>query len=539
MDADHRGTRTPGRSHDKGAGGGWQCRRVEAERRKEAQRPRQRADGGGESGGRVAGGGRGVGVKGQAAARRGAAAGAALPPMEGANAYALREEEERHLVQQQQLRPARSENRSAELRGAWTSETQRVAQESEQVADLLGQLAEIIDGHDAPLDTILDTADDTVGTLLDGTEAVGDKAKADAARTHKRNIPLAVGAVSGIVGAVTLTPVLGALTGAAGAAVGYGVGTKVSGTIANSIDSELQVARDIAENDGVDRGPLVATDTLEWRWGDVGIGKLAESNPLRWASGSPTAILRDLRSRSEKEQLRPVVLRWKRAGRDSSATFGTVRETVRWIEDTLAGRRAQASALAPHPALAQHARGGRSKSTASTELAGEYGQNEHLQRAVRHAARAGDTIAEIVPRLAVQGEKVDRAHSKASAAEGVIAAASRANKSRTVLGAMGAAWAGPARELGGSVSASTARKKPVWIRSHQAPVCMLCEKEFRSGGGKHHCRYCGWAVCSACSLHTVVGLERWLQGDKPHAICYTRSTEGATYTFLPRIVCKL
>eukprot|EP01043_Picozoa_sp_COSAG02_P000097 COSAG02_NODE_1_length_108762_cov_456.708287_97_plen_470_part_00 len=460
--------------------------------------------------------------------------------MEGANAYALREEEERHLAQRQQLRPAGSENRSAELGGAWTIETQRVAQESEQLADLVGQLAEIVDGHDAPLDTILDNADDTVGTLLDGTEAVGEKGKADAARTHKRNVPLAVGAVSGIVGAVTLTPVLGALTGAAGAAVGYGVGTKMSGAIADSIDSELQVARDIAENDGVDRGPLVATDTLEWRWGDVGIGKLVESNPLRWASGSPAAILRDLRSRSEKEQLRPVVLRWKRAGRDSSATFETVRATVRWIEDTLAGRRApQASPLAPNPALAQHASGGTSKSTPATELAGEYGQNEHLHRAVRHAARAGSTIAEIVPRLAVQGEKVDRAHSKAAAAEGVIAAASRANKSRTVLGAMGAAWAGPGREVGGSVSASTARQKPVWIRSHQAPVCMLCEKEFRSGGGKHHCRYCGWAVCTACSLHSIVGLERWLKGDKPHAICLTRSTEGATHTFSPRTICKL
>ncbi len=454
--------------------------------------------------------------------------------MESASEYVLREEEESRLAarqhQQQELRPARrGQDRSREVRGAWANETRRVAQESEQVADLLGQLAEVVDGHDAQLDSILDTTDDTVDTLLGGTEEIGESGKREAARTHKRNVPLAVGAVSGIVGAVTLTPVLGVVTGAAGAAIGYGMGTKVSGAIADTIDSELQVARDIAESDGVDRGPLIASDTLEWRWGDVGIDKLAQSNPLRWASAPPATIVRDLRSRSEKDQLRPVVLRWKRAGRDSSATFKSVREAVNWIEDTLAGRGA-AHASRPVAARVQHAGGmhpgsGASNPAATTQMAGEYGRDEHLQRALRHAARANATAAEVAPRLAAQGEKVDRVKTKASAAEGVISAAARANKSRTVLGAMGAAWGSGAREVSGSVSAVTARQKPVWIRSHQAPICMLCEAEFASAGGKHHCRYCGWAVCAKCSLHSISGLKRWLQADKPHAICHTPAIE--------------
>ena len=451
--------------------------------------------------------------------------------MEGANEYALREEEERrHAAQQQQWqrqpqqqqRAARAQDRTRDYQGAWANETRRVAQETEQVADLLGQLAEVVDGYDAQLDSILDTTDETVGTLLDGTEEIAASGKRDAAHTHKRNVPLAVGAVSGVVGAVALTPMLGVVTGAAGAAVGYGVGTKISGGIANAIDSELQAARDIAEDDGVDRGPLISTDTLEWRWGDVGIDKLAQSNPLRWASAPPGMIVRDLRGRSEKDQLRPVILRWKRAGRDSSATFKSVRDAVRWIEDALAGR-SVAPSPAPAPARVRDARGGGSRSPG---LAGEFGRDEHLHRALRHAARAGDTIAEVAPRLATQGEKIDRVNTRASAAEGVISAAARANKSRTVLGAMGAAWGSGARESSGSVSAATARQKPVWIRSHQAPVCMLCDAEFASSGGKHHCRYCGWAVCGKCSLHSIAGLKRWLHAEKPHAICHTPSAES-------------
>ena len=465
--------------------------------------------------------------------------------MEGANEYALREEEERRLAAQQQRqrqphsqqqhRPARAHDRTRDYQGAWANETRRVAQETEQVADLLGQLAEVMDGYDAQLDSVLDTTDDTVGTLLDGTEEIAASGKRDAAHTHKRNVPLAVGAVSGVVGAVALTPMLGVVTGAAGAAVGYGVGTKVSGAIANAIDSELQAARDIAEDDGVDRGPLIATDTLEWRWGDVGIDKLAQSNPLRWASAPPAMIVRDLRGRSEKDQLRPVILRWKRAGRDSSATFKSAREAVRWIDDTLAGRGVAHASPAPAPARVRDAAGGGSRSDA---LAGEFGRDEHLQRALRHAARAGDTIAEVAPRLATQGEKVDRVNTKASAAEGVISAAARANKSRTVLGAMGAAWGGGARASSGSVSAATARQKPVWMRSHQAPVCMLCEAEFASSGGKHHCRYCGWAVCGKCSLHSIAGLKRWLHADKPHAICHTPSTESK-FTHVHHAYCQM
>ena len=306
--------------------------------------------------------------------------------MESASQYALREEDERRQAQAQA--PRHASGRNAAQASAWEAETRAVAKESEQVADLLGQLGQIVDGHDDQLDSIVDANGDTVDTLLDGTLAVGQSGKDAAARTHKRTVPLAVGAVSGVVGGIALTPILGVVTGAVGAALGYGVGTKVSGAIEGTIEGELQQARDIAENDGQDRGPLVETDLLEWMWGDVGLGKLAHSNPLRWSSGTPTQTARELRAQSERDQARPVVFRWKRAGRDSSASFASVREAVAWIEDTINPR---AQAARDWVAEATPPGGGGASFAALPRggLAAEYGNDRYLQKAVQHAARAG------------------------------------------------------------------------------------------------------------------------------------------------------
>ena len=80
---------------------------------------------------------------------------------------------------------------------------------------------------------------------------------------------------------------------------------------------------------------------------------------------------------------------------------------------------------------------------------------------------------------------------------------------------------------------ATARAAPVWVRStdpvlrvcaaspHKA-ACQLCTAVFGYLTRKHHCRYCGWAVCGACSAHFLV-LERWLLPYKPHAACATPS----------------
>eukprot|EP01046_Picozoa_sp_COSAG06_P035275 COSAG06_NODE_3775_length_4919_cov_1.883817_2_plen_400_part_00 len=74
-----------------------------------------------------------------------------------------------------------------------------------------------------------------------------------------------------------------------------------------------------------------------------------------------------------------------------------------------------------------------------------------------------------------------------------------------------------------SLLAEAARAAPRWISSAEASAYMLCAAEFvQVVESRHHCRYCGWAVCGSCSAATAV-LDRWLADDKPHDLQLSRS----------------
>ena len=440
--------------------------------------------------------------------------------MESANAVALREEEEEASRSgagageqggargggraQQAQQSARARNRSQEVRSQWAAETQQVAKDAEEVAQLLGEFSQVIDQQQPMIEELVEANDETVDVLLAGAEEVAESGKAGAAHTHKKVVPSATAAVAGVgAGVATMNPVIGGIAAALGGMVGYGVGSKVSGAISSAIDSELQEARDLVEGDE-GHGPLAPTDKLEWMWGDAAIvsAGLAKKNPLNWGSGPATAVLRELQGRPEKEQSRPVDMRWCRAGRDSSASFPTVGAAVRWIERALdpdADAKDEADeprglslldddepepepepSAEPAPAAAGRFSG---------RAAAEYGRDEHLSRAMHHAELAAQNIAEAAPRLEDQGTAVDRVEQDALKQEGVIAAATRANRKRTVLGALGAGAGGERPSASGSAAA--AREKPTWIRSFQSPECMLCEAEWGFRGtqaARQHCR---------------------------------------------------
>eukprot|EP01043_Picozoa_sp_COSAG02_P013932 COSAG02_NODE_565_length_20246_cov_13.930163_7_plen_2401_part_00 len=68
-----------------------------------------------------------------------------------------------------------------------------------------------------------------------------------------------------------------------------------------------------------------------------------------------------------------------------------------------------------------------------------------------------------------------------------------------------------------------ARANPRWIRSAESSTCMLCKSNFgRLSSSKHHCRYCGLAVCRSCSKGTAI-LHRWLDAEKPHEVRWETS----------------
>jgi hypothetical protein len=68
-----------------------------------------------------------------------------------------------------------------------------------------------------------------------------------------------------------------------------------------------------------------------------------------------------------------------------------------------------------------------------------------------------------------------------------------------------------------SFDVSNCVSNPRWIRSAEAPNCMICNKQFGKifGKQKHHCRNCGRAVCGNCSSHTMI-LNKYLGDSKPH-----------------------
>jgi hypothetical protein len=68
-------------------------------------------------------------------------------------------------------------------------------------------------------------------------------------------------------------------------------------------------------------------------------------------------------------------------------------------------------------------------------------------------------------------------------------------------------------------TAAEARAKPRWIADADAPRCMLwpeTAKDFwKLVNPRHHCRYCGWAVCGTCCPdHQMLPVDRWVSSTK-------------------------
>ncbi|XP_052249054.1 uncharacterized protein LOC127856886 isoform X3 [Dreissena polymorpha] len=59
-------------------------------------------------------------------------------------------------------------------------------------------------------------------------------------------------------------------------------------------------------------------------------------------------------------------------------------------------------------------------------------------------------------------------------------------------------------------------KAPLWIPDARVTMCMICTIEFTVTFRRHHCRACGWVVCSGCSECKIK--LRYLQ-NKPARVC--------------------
>ena len=73
--------------------------------------------------------------------------------------------------------------------------------------------------------------------------------------------------------------------------------------------------------------------------------------------------------------------------------------------------------------------------------------------------------------------------------------------------------------------AREARSDPRWVADHMAAVCMAegCNTAFSFFEGKHHCRYCGWVVCSSCCGSLEV--DRWVSSERPHKFKLARDEQ--------------
>jgi superfamily II helicase len=76
------------------------------------------------------------------------------------------------------------------------------------------------------------------------------------------------------------------------------------------------------------------------------------------------------------------------------------------------------------------------------------------------------------------------------------------------------------------VQARLARQNPVWI-DEDKKVCMLCDLRFTMLLRRHHCRVCGWVICSRCAPEScTVQTDRWCSSTEGHALM--QLTDGST-----------
>ena len=67
--------------------------------------------------------------------------------------------------------------------------------------------------------------------------------------------------------------------------------------------------------------------------------------------------------------------------------------------------------------------------------------------------------------------------------------------------------------------AALAREAPRWVEDEEQECCQLCDEEFGMLNRQHHCRYCGWLVCSECSPEgQLMDVDRWVSSTEGHPV---------------------
>jgi hypothetical protein len=76
-----------------------------------------------------------------------------------------------------------------------------------------------------------------------------------------------------------------------------------------------------------------------------------------------------------------------------------------------------------------------------------------------------------------------------------------------------------ARPLGFQDIAREFRRSPVWIPDDYGS-CMICGND-TGRSNQHHCRYCGWLICSTCFVTDPIMLDCWIssEGDHQRSCC--------------------
>eukprot|EP01046_Picozoa_sp_COSAG06_P007311 COSAG06_NODE_355_length_16870_cov_21.389064_7_plen_439_part_00 len=415
------------------------------------------------------------------------------------NEVALHEEEQARLRQSEQPRQQRGavlrlgNDRSEALRREESQEERRLAQQAMQIADLTDDLAIIMDTADGQFDVLDTNMTNNIEYALQGTEAVGTRAKGAVMGSEGLGYgaTVAVGgtkgtAIGGATGAIggLLLPVPGgaAAGGVAGAGLGAIIGTALTkaqeDAVRATIEQQLEAARNAIRGEAEDEGLLNDADQVKWKY--------AELTGLTWSSElTPGALLSDLASLSARNRRKPVKIRWNRLQRPSFASFANADEARAWIRQALrtgtvrgtpattARSVGQRTDTAPHSGRARDTR----------QVAAEYGRDEHMVELERHVNRAGANFAGIAAAAQAQGEKANRAQQQALQSNAIMVAAANAHAAGTqrwFTGRFGFGLEDTGLEIA-QADAASARAKPRWVSRHEMSVCMICRDPFDSG----------------------------------------------------------
>ena len=71
-----------------------------------------------------------------------------------------------------------------------------------------------------------------------------------------------------------------------------------------------------------------------------------------------------------------------------------------------------------------------------------------------------------------------------------------------------------------------------WQRDNLVMKCTICKCDWGTFNRRHHCRACGYTVCSSCLPHECA-IPEWEDGGKKHRTCKLCAPDGK---LLPRPV---